>query len=494
MVPAPAAHNESKVIEASASSLADCAALVHRLALALDARVVETHISWVLLADGLAYKMKKPVRLPFLDYATPERRRHFCEEEVRLNRRLAPSLYLGVSRVTGSAQAPTLDAEGPALDYAVRMRRFPDGALFSERADAGTLVAGDVDRLARRLADFHLAAAPVTGERAGPLVAQRAEAALAGCAGLFSADDRNALAGWLAAEARTVAPLWQARRRAGHARECHGDLHLANLLEVDGEVAAFDCIEFDAGLRCIDVVEDAAFTHMDLAAHGLPALGWRFLNGWLERTGEYGGVPGLRLCLAYRALVRAMVEHLRSRGGATALRYADHALAWSRCAVPRLVITHGLPGSGKTFESQRLLERIGAVRIRSDVERKRMHGLDMLAASREHGVEIYTGDATRRTYARLLDLAGTALRAGWPVVLDAAFLKREERRAAHALAQELGVPFSILDCQAPPEVLQVRLRARRSDASEADVEVLEKLRGAAEPLQDSERALVLGPA
>ena len=491
MVPARAAHNESDMIDASASSLADCAALVRRLALALDARIVETHISWVLLADDLAYKMKKPVRLPFLDYGTPERRRHFCEEEVRLNRRLAPSLYLGVSRVTGSAQAPTLDGEGPALDYAVRMRRFPDGALFSERADAGTLGASDVDRLARRLADFHLAAAPVTGEPAGPLLAQRAEAALAGCAGLFSAEERNALGGWLAAEAAAVAPLWRSRRRGGHARECHGDLHLANLLEVDGEVAAFDCIEFDAGLRCIDVVEDAAFTHMDLAAHGVPALAWRFLNGWLERTGEYDGVPGLRLCLAYRALVRAMVEHLRSPGGAPALRYADQALAWSRCAAPRLVITHGLPGSGKTFGSQRLLERTGAIRLRSDVERKRLHGLPMLADSAAAGVDLYTASATARTYAHLFATARRLLRAGWPVVLDAAFLRLDERATARQLAQALGVPFAILHCEAPAGVLRERLAARTRDASEANVAVLEQLQAAAEPLTPQELACVL---
>ncbi|WP_309246613.1 bifunctional aminoglycoside phosphotransferase/ATP-binding protein [Ramlibacter montanisoli] len=166
-----------------------------------------------------------------------------------------------------------------------------------------------------------------------------------------------------------MTPLWQARRAAGHTRECHGDLHLANILELDGAIAAFDCIEFDDALRCIDVVEDVAFTQMDLAARATPALASRFLNAWLEHTGEYEGVAGLRLCLAYRALVRAMVENLRTRRSEAALAYAGQALAWRRRAAPRLVITHGLPGSGKTFASQRLLEHEGAIRIRSDVER-----------------------------------------------------------------------------------------------------------------------------
>ncbi|HEY0822402.1 MAG TPA: AAA family ATPase [Ramlibacter sp.] len=471
-------------------SPASSAALVDRLARRLQARVVETHISWVLLLPQLAYKLKKPVRLPFLDYSTRERRLHFCEEEVRLNRRLAPSVYLGVSRVTGSADAPEFDGDGAVLDYAVRMRRFPDGALFSERAAAGSLAPADADRLAQRLAAFHVSA-PVAPTAAGPGLRERAFAALEGCAGLLGPGERDALGSWLAAEAARVTPLWQERRAAGHARECHGDLHLANLLELDGEVAAFDCIEFDDSLRCIDVIEDVAFTQMDLAARGHAALAWRFINAWLERTGEYEGLPGLRLCLAYRALVRATVEHLRAPGGDVARRYAGQALAWSRSAAPRLVVTHGLPGSGKTFASQALLEQEGAIRIRSDVERKRLYGLEMLAASREHGLEIYTSDATRRTYERLFTLARQALLAGWPVVLDAAFLKHEERAQARALAGSLGVPFAILHCEAPLEVLQERLRSRRGDASEADLAVLEKLRSAGEPLDAQERACVL---
>ncbi len=468
-------------------------ALVDALASRLGARVVETHISWVLLLPQLAYKLKKPVRLPFLDYSTSQRRLHFCEEEVRLNRRLAPSLYLGVSRVTGSVQAPELDGQGPVLDHAVRMRRFPDGALFSERADAGTLAAADVDRLAQRLADFHLSAPPVLQPVTEGL-RERAIAALEGCATLLPGPERLALAEWIASEAGRVMPLWQARRAAGHARECHGDLHLANVLEIDGEVAAFDCVEFDDRLRCIDVLEDVAFTQMDLAARGQPALAWRFINAWLERTGEYEALPGLRLCLAYRALVRATVEHLRGPGCAVAIGYARQALDWSRRAAPRLVITHGLPGSGKTFASQHLLEGEGAIRIRSDVERKRLHGLDMLAASRAQGLEIYTPEATRRTYERLFALAREALRAGWPVVLDAAFLRREERAQAQALARTLGVPFAILHCEAPLTVLQERLRSRTGDASEADLAVLEKLRTGGEPLDAQERACVLPPA
>lgn len=474
----------------AAAPAPDPAALARRLAGSLQARLVETHISWLLLLPQVVYKLKKPVRLPFLDYSTLELRRHFCEEEVRLNQRLAPGLYLGVSRLAGPPEAPAFDGPGATLDYAVRMRRFPDDALFSARADAGRLTGEDVDRLAQRLADFHRAAPPVTTPAPASL-GQRAQAVLAACAALFAPDERAMLAAWAAEQAGRVAPLWQARRAAGRARDGHGDLHLANILALDGAILAFDCIEFDAALRCIDVLEDAAFAQMDLVAHGQPALAWRFLAAWLERMGDYDAVPGLRLCLAYRALVRAAAHQLRAPGSAAARDYAAQALRWSRSAAPRLFITHGLPGSGKTWASQRLLEQFGAIRIRSDVERKRLHGLDALARSGASGLAIYTPQVTQQTYERLLALARVALEAGWPVVLDAAFLRRDERAAAHELARSLGVPFAILACEAPPDVLRERLLRRQDDASEADAAVLERLLAAAEPLDEQERALAL---
>jgi uncharacterized protein len=377
--------------------------------------------------------------------------------------------------------------DGPALDYAVRMRRFPEGALFSERAAAGTLGAGDVDRLADMLGEFHRSAPERRDTLGDAALSTRALAALDGALPVFDEKQSTSLQAWIRRAGADADPLWQARRAAGHARECHGDLHLANLLEIDGEVVAFDGVEFDEALRCIDVIEDAAFTQMDLAARGLPALAARFCNAWLERTGEYAGVPGLRLCLVYRALVRATVGLLR--GDRTAPGYAAQALAWTQPPSPCLAITHGLPGSGKTWRSQRWLESHAGIRVRSDVERKRLFGLDELADSRAAGVDIYRSDATRRTYARLLSLARTIMQAGWPVILDAAFLRMAERLAARDLAGELGVPFFILDCDAPLEVLRERLARRQGDASEANAGVLDKLGTAAQPLTAQERHL-----
>jgi aminoglycoside phosphotransferase family enzyme/predicted kinase len=473
----------------------DSAALVERLARVLGAEVLETHISWVLLCQEFAYKVKKPVRLPFVDYSTLERRLHFCQEEVRLNRRLAPTLYLGVSSITGTADQPAVDGSGEPLEYAVRMRRFPAGALFSEQLESGTLQPQEVDRLADLLARCHASAPRCAATCAGaPSAGDRALAAIEGCRTLLGADEHAGLRAWIGAGSRALQALWNARRAQGKVRDCHGDLHLANIVSMDGEVAAFDCIEFDPALRWIDILDDAAFALMDFAARGRPDLGWRFINGWLERTGEYEALPALRFSVVHRALVRAQVEHLRAPGSAAALRYARLALTWSRSSDARLVITHGLPGSGKTFASQQLLERQGAVRIRSDVERKRLFGLRALDDSRAAGLDLYTTETTGRAYARLFAVARQALQAGYPVVLDAAFLRRDERQQARALAEELHVPFAIVACDAPLPVLRQRLLGRQGDASEADLAVLEKLAAVVEPLQRAERAALVEQA
>ncbi len=463
-------------------------ALVRALARTLHAEVIETHISWVLLAGDFAYKIKKPVHLPFVDYSTLEARRHFCEEEVRLNRRLAPSLYLGVANIVGTHRAPEIDGPGTVLEHAVRMRRFPNGALFSERLEAGTLRPGDVDALAALLADFHTRANP-TANGFASCKRRRATAlaALDGARPLAHPHEQAALEKWLESKATALGPLWTRRLEGGFVRQCHGDLHLDNVVALDSGVAAFDCIEFDPALRWIDIIDDIAFPVMDFSAHGRHDFAFRLLNGWLDHTGDHAGLAVLRFSVVYRALVRAQVAHLRGRGSeAAARRYLEAALAWTHAPARRLVITHGLPGSGKTFESQRLLEREGAIRIRSDVERKRLAGLGMLEDSRAKGLDLYTPQATARTYDHLLALARQALQAGYPVVLDAAFLRRSERDAAHALANELKVPFSILACEAPPAVLRERLRARRGDASEADVAVLDHLEATAEPLGEDE--------
>jgi aminoglycoside phosphotransferase family enzyme/predicted kinase len=463
---------------------------VRRLAASLGAECIETHISWVLLAGDDAWKIKKPVRMPFVDYGTLAARRRCCEEEVRLNSRLAPGLYLGVDDIAGTNEAPQLGGPGTVLEVAVHMRRFAQEDLFSARLRAGRLGPGEVDALSALIAGFH-AGSPVALPSSGfGTPARRRETALAAFDGAarWLEDPASAarLKAWIEEQASALAPLWQARRLGGRVRHVHGDLHLDNVVLVAGVPVAFDAIEFDPALNCIDVLDDVAFTVMDFAARGSRAFAFRLLNHWLDALGEHAALPALRFAIAYRALVRAQVAGLR--GDATLARaYAGAACEWTRPGRPRLCITHGLPGSGKTWRSQAWLEGASGIRVRSDVERKRLAGLPPLADSRTAGLDLYTPAMTRQTYSRLFALAATALRAGHPVVLDAAFLRRSERDEARALAAALRVPFSILDCDAPDAVLRERLAARRGDASEADARVLDRLRAAAEPLDAAER-------
>src|SRR5690606_6028810 len=290
-------------------------------------------------------------------------------------------------------------------------------------------------------------------------------------------------------------PVFDARKRQGWVREGHGDLHLANVVVLDAQVTAFDCIEFDPGLRWIDVQNDAGFLAMDLLAHERADLAFAFLDAWLGELGDYGGLAVLRYYLAYRAVVRELVASIRRAQRAESTepsRYARLATRLLDTQEPRLLITHGVSGSGKSFLARELLGRAGAIRIRSDLERKRLHGLD--PHSRSHSAldeGLYGADASQRTYARLLELAAISLDAGWPTIVDATFLRAADRAPFRRLAAERGVPFSILACRADEPVLRARIEARLArgvDPSDADLRVLERQLARRDALHDDERA------
>ena len=482
-----------------------------------EVRCIETHISWVLLDGEHAWKLKKPVRMGFLDFTTVEARAHFCEEELRLNRRLAPSLYLRVVAVRGTPQSPRLDGGGPAIDHLVQMRQFLPGSLLSERLAAGTLLPDHVERLAHRLAAFHESApmADPRGEPRGdsggdhgsdlPIEAaappDAALLALDRLAALVDSPDAQAscrtLRAWLQQQATRLAPVQAERRRRGRVRECHGDLHLDNVVMLGEDPTPFDCIEFDAALRWIDVADDIAFVAMDLMARGRRDLAWRALNTWFDDTGDHDALRVLRHQLVYRAIVRALVQQLRppgTGGGNAAPDYLGCATALADAAQAGLLITHGLSGSGKSHVARAVAEQAGALRLRSDVERKRLHGLAPLERSAGRVPDLYAQAATQRTFDHLLQLARCAMAAGWPVVVDAAFLRHEERDAFARTARLQGVPFAILHCDAPEAVLRQRVQARAlrgDDASEADLTVLARQMQFAQPLSQTERACTL---
>lgn len=476
--------------------------------------LLETHISWVLLTGRYAYKLKKPVALGFLDFSTLEARRTACEEELRLNRRTAPDLYLEVVPVTGTATEPRLGGEGRAIDYAVKMCEFPQDALLDRVAARGELAPALMDDLAAEVASFHAGVA-----RAGPgselgspdnviaLARQNFDQLRSLGPDSASTAALQRLAAWTEREFAHRERVFAARRDAGFVRECHGDLHLRNLLLLDGRIVPFDCIEFNASLRWIDVMSEVAFVVMDLADHGFPAHAGRFLDAYLEETGDYAGLACLRFYLVYRAMVRAKVASMRAHqlpAGALErvqaerelrdyLRLAKRFVALERRA---LILTRGLSGSGKTVFSGLLVEELGAIRVRSDVERKRLHGRaanDRSAAALGGG--IYAQEATRRTYARLREIARMVLDAGFPAVADATFLRRADRDAMRALAREAGANFAIAACEAPEPVLRERIVARAragGDASEANLDVLAKQLATAEPLADAELDVAVG--
>jgi aminoglycoside phosphotransferase family enzyme/predicted kinase len=474
-------------------------------------RVLETHISWVLLTGEYAYKIKKPVYLGFLDFSTLGLRRHYCEEELRLNRRLAPELYLELVEIRGAPRAPRIGGDGPVLEYAVRMREFPQESLASRALARGAFDAPQVDALAAVVAGFH-ARAPLarahesfgTPDAVLTAALQNFEQMLP--LALDAPDDRalRALRQWTEREFAARRGAFATRKHLGFVRECHGDLHLGNIVVLDGRPVPFDCIEFNDSLRWIDVMNEAAFLAMDLEDRGRGDLRWRFLNRYLETTGDYAGLDVLPFYLVYRALVRAKVHLMRSRQpglrrtekARLARAFQEYLRLAERLAAPEraaLILAHGPSGCGKTTYTQPLVETLGAIRLRSDLERKRLHGVAPLSSSGSGlGSGIYTAEATAATYRLLGELTQGALRAGFSVVVDAAFLRRSERDAFRAVAEALDAPFTILDFHAPQEVLRARVAerlARADDASEADLAVLEQQLAVREPLTPAEMSV-----
>jgi aminoglycoside phosphotransferase family enzyme/predicted kinase len=470
--------------------------------------LVETHISRVFLAGDYAYKIKKPVDLGFLDFRSLEARRFYCEEELRLNRRTAADLYRDVVPIVETPEGVRVGGSGRAIEYALRMRRFPQEALADDKARRGELRAGDIDRIAAAIAAFHATVSRAPAESGYGLPGHLTAPALANfdqLTGLIADPTERAcleeLRAWTLGEGARLHNAFEARKREGFVRECHGDLHLGNIAFLGGQPVPFDCIEFDPELRWIDVMNEIAFLAMDLFEHRLDPLAWRALNAYLESTGDYAGVGVLRYYLVYRAMVRAKIACIRAlqpgdgRGTqGRALResreYLALAASLARAGPRALILMHGLSGSGKTTIAQTMLERIGAIRVRSDIERKRLHQLP--SDARTHAAPhagIYSPSATRVTYDRLEQAARDIVSSGYPAIVDAAFLRRAERDAFRTLAAELQASFVIVSCRAPEADLRRRVARREaemSDASEAGIAVLENQLATQEPLGGDE--------
>jgi aminoglycoside phosphotransferase family enzyme/predicted kinase len=489
------------------ASLRTAAAFPHAVS---SIEIHETHISWVVLTGPFAYKIKKPVNLGFVDFTSLARRRFFCEEELRLNRRLAPELYLDVLPICGTEQSPRIGGPGEPLEWCVRMRQFEQDCLLTRIVERGLLDPKQIDALARQVADFHgkIPVAPPDNPFGTPsAVAEPIRTNFEHLDRLDSRVERDLvkqLRQWCESELVRLKDVLVARKKGGCIRECHGDMHLGNMILEREAITIFDCIEFNESLRWIDVMSELAFCTMDLEDHGRPDFAWRFLNASLEWSGDYDGLRVFWLYFTYRALVRAKVAQIRWNQASLSREEADQAASAVsnylnlagrslQCRPRFLAITHGVSGSGKTWGTQPVLERCGAIRLRSDVERKRLAGLGPLASTgSELASGLYGPEFNRRTFARLSELGSTIVEAGFPVILDATFLRRAERDQFRALAEFLGVPFAILDFPADEATCRERIRRRaqeRTGASEATEQVLERQLRLREPLSEDEQSL-----
>lgn len=464
------------------------------------ARLVETHISWVILDGPFAYKLKKPLDLGFLDFSTPEKRRHFCEEEVRLNRRFAPGLYLGVVPVTGERGSLAIEGSGRVVDWAVKMRRFDESALLGRRLAAGEVGVPDARDLGGWLARLHEAMPRRLPSAAGaPGSPESFEATL--LQNFFQISQRlhdetrvGALAAMRAAALARhdrLVPLLRRRGELGFVRECHGDLHLDNIAWLEGRFVPFDCIEFSEHFRVMDVQAEAALLAMDLEARGRGDLAAACYDAYLGAGGDYAGIALTEHFRSHYALVRAKVARAAGHDGGFA-RYFALAERATRPSHPVLWLMHGLAGAGKTTVSEVVLTTLGAVRLRADVERKRLFGLPADAQTGSApGGGLYDAAATDATYARLEEVARLVVGSGRHCIVDATFLAASRRSRFRGLARELGVDCRIVSCRASPETLRTRLEARQArarEASEADLAVLEYQRAREDPLRADETA------
>ncbi len=474
---------------------------------------IQTHTAWVILTGKDAYKIKKPVDFDFLDFSTLEKRRHWCEEEVRLNRRFAPHIYLGVTEIRGTLKQPHVGGSGPILEYAVHMRQFPDKQLLSELAEDKQLKDSHINQLSEKIAIFHQTtdqASPESDYGQPALIQHWVSENFRYLLPLLNAGkDREQLERirqWTHEQEQQLKRYFEHRKHHGFIRECHGDLHLRNLTIIDGMITPFDCIEFNDELRWIDVMSELAFLVMDLDTRGYPHFGHQLLNSYLQLTGDYEGLKGLPYYLVYRALVRAKVAILRREqvspqsqdyleSTAEYRHYLQFAFQHIDTIRPILFITHGFSGSGKSTLAKALNEARGIIQIRSDIERKRLSGLRAKERS-GHEVEkgIYDSQRTEETYQRLAELATFVIKAEFSVLLDATFLKQSHRDLIRRLADTLQVSFLILHCIAPKQMLQQRIHIREEvgqDPSDATLQVLEAQRSKAQPLRTDEQNVTI---
>jgi len=473
-----------------------------------EIEVIETHISWIILTGKYAYKFKKPVDFGFLNFTTLALRKQYCEAELTLNARSAPDLYLGLIEICGVSQSPSLNGEGPVLEYAIKMNQFGKGQLFKELHLASQLTFEHIDALAEQVSEFHDNVRTAdklskygTPDQVYAPMQQNFEQIRNLISDKQQLNQLEQLEVWTKSTFERLAPLLLKRKESGFVREAHGDMHMGNITLFNHRVTLFDCIEFNEDFRWIDIISDIAFLVMDFEAHDLPHYANRFLNMYLELTGDYAGLKLLSFYKAYRAVVRAKIALLsrlspdindvqKKEFMQQYEQYINQAESYSALPNRFLLIMNGVSGTGKSTIALRLVDRLGPIRIRSDVERKRLYGI----AANEHpspteAAVIYSENATQKTYNILTTLCAEILDSGLSVIIDATNLRQWQRDVIQTVANERGVPICIAFCEASMSVIQEWTQKRAMegvDASDADLNVVFKQIKTLEPLNEEE--------
>jgi aminoglycoside phosphotransferase family enzyme/predicted kinase len=447
--------------------------------------LVQTQMSFVLLTDNYVYKVKKPVNLGFLDYTTLEKRRFFCQREVELNQRLCPEVYLGVVPITQEGRKILIQGKGEAIEYAVKMRRLPQQAMMDRLLAGDKVTPGMITRVAQKLAAFHKRAETSASISAfGEIKAIRKNTdenftqTKKYIGNTISREKYQRIKAYTDGFMKKNATLFQKRIAEGRIRDCHGDLHAAHVCFTDG-ICIYDCIEFNDRFRYSDVAAEVAFLAMDLDHYGRADLARRFVSAYIDESKDKGLAKLLNFYKCYRAYVRGKVESFKLDDPyiapaekkqilEVASSYFDLADSYIR-SKPVLFITAGMVGTGKTFLAQALAKRLGLVVISSDVTRKQLAGIPVT----EHRFEefdrgIYSPEFSKKTYGKMFTEARHILSGGGSVILDASFIRAEERLKAKKLAEESGADFFIVECRLDEKTIKQRLAQRLEEGSTSD--------------------------
>lgn len=465
--------------------------------------LIQTHISYVLLTGEYAYKVKKPVNFGFLDYSTLERRKHFCEEELRLNQRGAAELYLEVLSISGDEKQYQLGGTGQVVEYVLKMRQFPQEKLFVNLFEQGKL--DDLmEDLGHVVAQYHAKA--VTND----YIRKFGEVEQVRMAFEENYQQTEKYIGSLQTKSQFEetkqytdsffgrSQLFTSRIANNSIRECHGDLYMQNICLWHDKILLFDCIEFNEPFRFVDVMYDVGFAVMDFEARQRPDLGNAFLNTYVEQTGDWEGLQVLPLYLSRQAYVRAKVnsflsedpgvpDAVKQKAAKTAADYYRQAWEYTKPQQGQLILMSGLSGAGKSTVARQLARKLRAIHLRSDAVRKHLAGIPL---EQRGGEELYTAEMTQKTYERLLSFGIMLANQGFSVILDAKYDRSVLRGEAIAEAKSHQLPLQILHCNAPIEVLRERLQQRTGDIADATADLLAGQQAAAEPFTEEEKPYV----